>query len=211
MWYLRCEAPWDVGVNPGDPSRRDAVYVVLERTNVLRLALLTDGDPAAMIPRLHMEAAALPHRAQVQWAKTLEAQLAEPVAIFRAIGGALSALGAIALVLACQGLHALLAFSLSQRRREIAIRAALGASATDLVRSLAGRDARRILVGLLGGLALSAVLTRIVSLVPFDVQQGGLLFNMVVALALLSAAAAACMGPIHRALKLQPAEWLRDP
>lgn len=200
----------DLGLNPGDPTRRDGVYVPMRPTNVLRFAILTDADPATLTQRLHTATQALAHRPQIQWTKTLRQQLAEPVAILRGFGAALSAIGAVALLLACQGVYALLSFSLAQRRREIAIRAALGASRGELVRAVAGSSARQLLAGAIAGVLLGGLVMQIIALVPFDIARGGGLFLTGSALLLVSAAAAACINPIRRAVRFSVMDGLRE-
>lgn len=107
----------------------------------------------------------LPLQPQVQWARTLGDQLAEPVGLFRGLGAGLVAMGGVALLLACAGIHAIVAFSLAQRRRELAIRIALGASRRAIAGDLAGRTARQLLTGIAAG---AAPLKRAMDLRPTD-------------------------------------------
>jgi putative ABC transport system permease protein len=131
--------------------------------------------------------------------------------VFRAAAFVGSLLGAIALVLSVAGLYGVLAFTLSQRTREIGIRMALGATAGAVVRLVMAQSARLAGIGALIGLAvafaamkvLSAVVTlhevSFLNLVPF---AGGAL---VVALATIVAA----FFPARRATHVDPAETLR--
>ena len=76
----------DVGLNPGDASRADGVYIPLEASNVLRVAWLADGNPLALAPAIHEAVRQLPLQPRVQWTHTLADNLAESASIFRGIG-----------------------------------------------------------------------------------------------------------------------------
>ncbi len=201
----------DLGLNPGDPARADGIYVPLEPTNVVRIAIRTDADPRALVPVLHRQALALPAPPQVQWTKPLAAQLAEPVALFRGFGVGLTAVGGIALLLACAGLYAILALSVTQRRREIAVRLALGARPATVMRAVLRRSAGQIGVGVLVGGALGFAILEAIRSLPFDISRGGALTLAGTALLMCLAGAAACAVPVRRALAIRPMDLLREP
>jgi hypothetical protein len=82
---------------------------------------------------------------------------------FRAAAFVGSALGAIALVLSVAGLYGVLAFTLSQRTREIGIRMALGATAGAVVRLVMAQSARLAGIGALIGLASRSAAMKVLS------------------------------------------------
>ncbi len=201
----------DLGLNPGDPARADGVYVPLAPTNVVRIAIRTDADPRTLVPALHRFALGLPQRVEVQWSLPLAAQLAQPVALFRGFGVGLTAVGAIALLLASAGLYAILALSVTQRRREIAVRLALGAGAATVLRAVLRRSVSQIGVGVLAGGAIGFGILQAIRSLPFDISRGGALTLATAALLMGLAGAAACVVPVRRALAIRPMDLLREP
>src|SRR5207248_259249 len=78
--------------------------------------------------------------------------------------------GAIAVGLAAVGLYGVLAFVVSQRRREIGVRIALGASARDVVAGVLGEGLRLVAFGMAAGLALALGVTRLMSTLLFGIS-----------------------------------------
>lgn len=200
----------DLALNPGDPARGDGVYAPASPGNMVRLAVLVDGRPEHFVPVIHEVARGVPLRPEVQWTKTLGAQMAEPVALFRGLGVGLVALGGVALVLACTGIHAIVAFSLAQRRRELAVRIALGAGAATLARALLSRTLRQLAMGAIGGVLVAVLVTRFMDVIPFDVPRGDISLLLLMMLMLTGAGVLACAAPLGRALTLRPLDWLRE-
>jgi len=116
---------------------------------------------------------------------------------------------AIALLLATVGLYALITYFVAQRRHEIGVRMALGASARDVVRLTVGQALRLTVVGTAIGFVLSVALSRL--------MQAGLLgiassdSRIVVAFAAILIAASVLAGylPARRAAAIDPMTALR--
>ena len=104
----------------------------------------------------------------------------------------------------------MLAFTAVERRRELAVRIALGASAREIVRLLVASGLTLAGIGIVIGLALAAGLTRVLRSLLYGVAPtdpwtfGGAAF------ALLAAAVVACYLPARRAGRLDPLTVLRD-
>jgi putative ABC transport system permease protein len=122
----------------------------------------------------------------------------------------LGAFAAIAFVLAVTGVYAMLAFTAVERRRELAIRIALGASAPEIVRLLVGGGLVLAVIGTVAGLALAAGLTGIMRSLLYQVAPTDPWTFGGAALAVLAAAAVACYLPARRAGRLDPLTVLRD-
>lgn len=121
----------------------------------------------------------------------------------------LTAFGALALLLASIGLYATMAYSVSQRTRELGARLALGATRRDILSLVLGQALRLTLTGLVIGLGLASVTaplfsTLLVGVEPFDPTTLG-----AVTLLLFVIAAAASYVPARRAAQLDPLQALR--
>jgi predicted permease len=200
----------DLGLNPGDPSRADGVYLPLPPTDIVRVGLRVAGDPGAVVQTLHEVASVVAPRAQVQWVRTLKEQVAEPVTIFRALGAGLLLLGGIALVLAAAGVYTTLAFLLARRRREIAIHVAVGASPRQAVSAIVRRVAPALVGGLAGGALLAVGILRAVTVIPFDLPAADTRLVLTMVTALAAAGVAACAAPVRRALRASPFDSLKE-
>ena len=117
---------------------------------------------------------------------------------------------ALALVLAMVGVFGILAYTVQQRAKDLAVRRALGASRGDVLWLVAASAFRVIAAGTVVGLALSVVLGRLVTTMLFGVTPlDPLTFAFVVAL-LFVTAALSIAGPAWRASRIDPARVLRD-
>jgi len=114
------------------------------------------ADLATAVRRIDPEVAASAIR-------PLEDYLSEAMAPRRYSLSLMAAFGVAALVLALTGIYAVVTYSMSQRAREIAIRLALGAIRTDIMRLVMAHGLRHILVGLAIGMAMTAGAARLVS------------------------------------------------
>jgi predicted permease len=117
--------------------------------------------------------------------------------------------GAMALLLGTVGLYGVIAYSVSQRTREIGIRMALGAQQRDMVRLVLDEGTLVILTGLAIGLAGSLALTRFLSSLLFGVTPTDPLTFACVAVLLALVALAACYIPARRAIRVDPLIALR--
>src|SRR5260370_36046345 len=86
----------------------------------------------------------------------------------RAAAVALSAFGVLAVVLAATGIQGLVAYAVSKRRREIGIRIAIGASASNILRVVLGRIVTLIAIGAAVGLVLAGVAGRLLASVVYQ-------------------------------------------
>ena len=123
------------------------------------------------------------------------------------VGAALmGSVGALALLLALIGLYGVLAYSITRRTREIGIRIALGATSKDLSVLVLSDFARLLAIGVGLGLAI-ALMTRLL-LVPGLRPSDPASFAAVIAV-LGAAGVLAALGPVRRALRIDPLQALR--
>jgi len=125
----------------------------------------------------------------------------------RLVALALSCVLVTVLLFSAAGVYALMSFTVSQRRREIGIRAALGASSMDVLRSVFSRVAVQVglgvVLGTLGAMAIAplsddAVLAERLAMV-----------TPAIALIMVVVGVVAAYGPARRSLRIQPTEAVR--
>jgi predicted permease len=110
------------------------------------------------------------------------------------------------LLFSAAGVYALMSFTVAQRRREIGIRAALGASSLGLLRGVFSRVAVQVAIGV----ALGALGAMAIAPATEGVLAGRLaMVTPAVALTMVVVGAAAAYGPARRSLRIQPTEALR--
>jgi hypothetical protein len=124
----------------------------------------------------------------------------------RLVALALSCILVTVLLFSAAGVYALMSFAVSQRRREIGIRAALGASSMDVLRSVFSRVALQVGMGVVLG-ALGAMM--ISPNVDVVVARRLATVTPVIALIMVVVGVVAAYGPARRSLRIQPAEAVR--
>lgn len=212
--------PWRtiVGVVPdvysGDPEepKDERVYLPFAQShsNFASLAVRTAGPPAAIAPALRDAVASVNADIPIYFPYTMEEALARPLWFIRVFGTMFMIFGFIALFLASVGLYAVMAFSVSRRTREVGIRMALGAQGGDVVRMVFGQGLIQLGIGMAAGLALALGVSRVLSILLFDVQpRDPVVFGSVVGVLTL-AGLLACLLPARRATRVDPLVALRS-
>jgi predicted permease len=141
---------------------------------------------------------------------TLDDVLGESVARPRLLAWLLGAFGTIGLTLGALGIFGVLAFAVSQRRREIGVRVALGASPRAVLRLIVMQGMLLALSGVGVGLVGAAVLTRSMESVLFGIEPADPVTFAEVVAVLLGAAALASWLPARRAVAIDPVTALRS-
>ena len=127
----------------------------------------------------------------------------------RFISGLMAAFGLLALVLATVGIYSVMAFYVAQRRHEMGVRMALGASARDIVGLTVGHGARMAALGIVIGLALGIALARMMENLLFGIVALEPWLFVAISLTLTVAALAASLLPARHATTVDPAIALR--
>ncbi|HEX2187672.1 MAG TPA: ABC transporter permease [Longimicrobiaceae bacterium] len=210
-WYEIVGVVEDLEANPLDPDLVDpalsypvAPGAVEEVTVVVR----TRGSaPAGFAGRMREVAAAVDPSLRLGTVRSLaESGRLDQLASY-GMGGVVALILLSVFLLSAAGIYALMSFTVTQRRREIGIRTALGAHPGQVLRSVFARAAWQIGLGLVVGVAGAALLE--------GVTGGGLMEGRGVvilpALALVMALVGllAAVGPARRGLGIQPMEALR--
>ncbi len=117
--------------------------------------------------------------------------------------------GAMALLLGVVGIYGVISYSVSQRRREIGIRMALGARREELTRMFVGHGLRLAVIGVACGLMVAFALMHLIASLLFEVSPADPVTYGVVCVGLIGAATLASYVPALRAAAVDPVESLR--
>jgi putative ABC transport system permease protein len=188
------------------------VYVpVAQSPSVLvSLVLRTSGDPAALAAAGHAAVAAVDPRQPVFEAMTLREALRVRTTGLRFVGGLMAAFGGVALLLAAIGIYSVMAFFVTQRRHEMGIRVALGATSADVVRLTIGHGTRMAGLGIAIGLAAGIGLARVLESALFGVISLEPWLAASVTATLGAVALLASFVPARQAAAMDPVRALRQ-
>jgi len=167
------------------------------------------GDPSALAGLLRGRMRAIAPDQPIQLIEPLEDLVSLSIAEPRFYSSMLAAFSALALWLACTGIYGVIAYTVTQRTREIGIRMALGAQPRDIFRSVVGGSAAMILLGVVLGLAGSFGLTRVLRGFLFEVAPTDGLALISAACLLTLVAMLASYVPARRAARVDPMVALR--
>jgi predicted permease len=138
----------------------------------------------------------------------LERMLGLVLLPMRVAGIALGGFGLLAVMLAATGIHGLIAYAVTRRRREVAIRVALGATHKQILRLVVGRTAVLVGSGLLVGMALAIATRRLLQAVVYEASPADPLTLLMVIGVMGGVGLISCWGPTRRSLRLSPAKAL---
>ncbi len=173
------------------------------------VSVRTAGDPLAVIPFLREAATAANPNASFGEVMTMGARLSAAVEQPRFYAVFVGFFAALALFLAGFGIYALLSYTVSQRRREIGLRMALGARRGDVLALVIRQGAGLVLAGTLVGLVAAAGSARLLESFLFGVAAGDRLTFVAAPLVLAGVAIVACWLPGRRAARIEPMDALR--
>jgi putative ABC transport system permease protein len=128
-----------------------------------------------------------------------------PATIAKFLGG----FALFAVILAAIGLHAVIAYAVKQREREIGIRIALGAANSSVARMIFGHGMKLTLVGAVVGAAGAFYATKLMRGLLFGVEPGDPMTIVLSIVALCTIAVIACAAPARRATRVDPVELVR--
>jgi putative ABC transport system permease protein len=197
-----------------DQEPQPEIYLALSGQfrirRVVNLIVRTAGDPAAFVPTLRETVRQVDRRAAIGETAPLAEQVATSVSEPRLGATVLAAFAGLALSLAATGLYGVLSYSVSQRRREIGIRAALGATRGALLSMVIRRGLGVTAIGAAAGLVAAAGATRMIEHLLFGVTPLDARSFVVGPVLLLLVALLSTVLPARRAARVDPAEALRS-
>ena len=175
------------------------------------LIIVRSSPPGSVRPEdlrrvIHNIDASLP----IRYIATGDEIAALPLLPYRVAVAALGLLGLVCSGLLLSGLHAMVAYSVVRRRREIGIRVTLGADRTRVVRAMLGRVSLVLGIGAAIGLVLAMGSGPVVSSMVLGVSPGEPLLLAAIVLGLGLITLASCLGPVRRSLRIDPMTALRE-
>jgi putative ABC transport system permease protein len=189
----------------------DEIYAPLKQAQFAnRLLLRTSADPQGMIRAATQAIHDAGQDVAVDSVRTLDQVRQESVASPRLTAVLLSLFAMLALLITAVGLGGVLALSVSQRRQELGIRMALGASHTTIIGMVLRQGLTMVALGIAIGLPASLALTRLITSLLYDVKPNDALTMTAVSAMLVAVAALACFIPARQATRIDPLIALRS-
>ncbi len=176
---------------------------------MMHLVALAPSDPAAAVAALRRQVAEIDDDIAVFQSVTMAEHLSVMLFPYRMAAAVSAALGLLGLTLAGVGLYGVMSYGVAQRTQEMGLRMALGANARDVVRLVVGEGMRVVVAGVIVGLALAFLATRLLSSALFGINPSDPITFVVTPALLAGVALAASFLPARRATKVDPVRALR--
>jgi putative ABC transport system permease protein len=176
----------------------------------MTFVLKTDSSVSALTPAVRAAVLEVDKDLPVGALRTMDEQLSNSLTRRRFSVTLLVAFGVVAVGLAGVGLYGVLAFVVAQRRREIGVRIALGATARNVVADVLGQGLRLALLGMAIGVGLAIAASRLLSSILFGTSPTDVGTYAGAAALLTFIATAASFVPAFRASRVDPIVALRD-
>jgi putative ABC transport system permease protein len=189
----------------GSKLQGDSV-VVRENSIVVHSSLA----PSALAATLRETVLSLDPDQPIANVRTLTQAIGQSLAVQRTTVTLLGLFALVALVMACIGIYGVVSQAVGQRRREISIRAALGATRGDLTRLVLGGGLRPSLAGMAVGVGIALVGARLVGSLLFEVDSADPLVYVSALVLLTTMAVLAILLPARRAATAHPISALRN-
>jgi putative ABC transport system permease protein len=201
-WHQVVGVVRDFGVDPeGRDPRRARIYhpLVPGGSYPVRMAVHTMGDPLLFAPRLRSIARDVEPTLQISEIARFDQVAAAGARTMTLLFWLFLALAFVVVLLSLTGIYSVLAFTASQRTREVGIRVALGGRPRHVVAVLFRGPMTQIVLGILIGLVIADRLS-----------EGDMVRVIAVyGCAVVAISALATLGPVRRALRIQPIDALR--
>jgi ABC-type antimicrobial peptide transport system permease subunit len=180
-----------------------------DRTSEATIVATTSADPMTMSMPIQRQISALEPELPVYNALTMDQILGKTSASQGFAANLVLAFAALSLLLAAVGLYGVLSYLTTQRTPDIGLRIAVGAQRTQLLRLVLFEGLRPALIGLLFGIAASALATQLLRSMLYGTRPLDPAAFAGAATILMAIAVLACLIPAWRASRIDPIQALR--
>jgi len=197
-------------LGPSVPPRPELYQAVTQRSfPFLAVVVRTAGDPYAALPSLRRAVAELDPDLPLAHPRTMDDHIAHALSRPKFLSALITGFGAIAVVLAVIGIYGMMSWSVSQRRKELAVRMALGARGDALMQLVLRKALVLTVVGIATGLVAARIATSALTGLLFGVEATDLATLAITVGVIVIVSLAACYVPARRALSVNPVDVLR--
>ncbi len=197
-------------LGPATPPRPEFYQPYTQRSfPFMAFVVRTMATPTALVPSIRAAVTTLDRAQPISGVSTMDRHIAAALSRPRFMSTLIACFGLLALVLSTVGVYGVMAFSVAQRTREIAIRTALGATGRDVLTLVVAKAIWLAAAGVVGGVAASVALSGVLQGLLFGVTavDPGT-YAAVIALLTAVAVLAAAL-PAWRAMRIPGATVLR--
>jgi predicted permease len=171
----------------------------------------TAGDPRSVMSSLQSAVQSIDRERPIERLHTVEELVSTSTADRRALGALLALAATIAVLISAIGVYGVTAATTAARRRELAIRAAVGADQAQLMRLVIRQAMTAALIGIVAGIGGGVAASSLLEAVLFEVRARDPLTYGGVGAALVAVCWLATYLPARRALTISPAAALKEP
>jgi predicted permease len=195
---------------PAAPPRPEFYQPLAQQPfSSMAFVVRTAGDPERLVPAIRREVAALDPSLPLSKVATMEEHVERALSASRVMSTLVGAFGALALALAIVGIYGVMSYSVTERTRELAIRAALGATRHDVLGLVVGKAMILAACGVAIGLLAAVLLSRTIAGLLFGVGALDVATFTAAAGLLLVVALLAALVPAVRAMRVDGSLVLR--
>jgi len=199
------------GLTPKDPPLGAYYFPYAQQpARSIVVAVRSAQDPETIIAPLRSTLASIDRELPLYDVRTMEERLDRSLVQRRMPMVIAMAFGAVALFLAAIGVYGVLAAQVTERRREIGIRMALGADRASVLRMVLSQGLRLTVLGVLAGLSAAYAMSRVLASLLFGVKPTDPLTITAVVGLISAVALAACYLPARGATNVDPMLVLRE-
>jgi predicted permease len=196
--------------NLATPAEPTAYLHYLQNIRIgMSIAVRTNGNPLRYTNAIREAIWSVDRDQTITSMETLESIVGGNVARPRLLASLLALFGVMGLTLGALGIYGVLAYAVSQRRQEIGVRVALGATPRSVLRLIVGQGMALASIGVLAGVLGALALTRVMATVLYEVRTTDPVTFATVIVVLLGAGLLASWLPAQRALRIDPVQALR--
>jgi predicted permease len=176
----------------------------------MNIVLRTTQPPNALAGTIHQAVAALDPSLPIEKLRSMDDVFGEAIGRPRLLAQLLGIFAGLAILLAAIGSYGVLSYMVTERRREIGIRMALGADRGSVMRMVLSQGLRLTLIGVVAGLAAAFAMNRVLASLLFGVRPSDPATIAAVVTLIGAVALVACYIPARVATRVDPMIVLRE-